>query len=76
MKLFIRSYSDPWMGLERSVFYSLGLQKLVLGEGFTLFFQIQATAGGHRTLGVLIANVIYGRIQLHSMTFLPQCPLP
>lgn len=57
---FIGSYSDPWMGLERNVFYTLELQNLVLGEGFTLFFQTQATTGGHRTLGVLIANVIYG----------------
>lgn len=59
MGLFIRSYSDPWKGLERNDFYSIGLQKLMLNEGLTLFFQTQATVGGHRTLGVLIANMIY-----------------
>lgn len=68
MGLFIRSYPDPWKGLERNDFYSIGLQKLTLNEGFTLFFQTQATVGGHRTLGVLIANMIYC-CPVYSATF-------
>ena len=66
MGLFVRSYSDPWMGLGRNAFYTLELQNLELGEGFIFFFQIQATTGGHRTQVVLIANVIYGTPSVFS----------